>query len=144
MSDGFNFKFKIKINGFSYDYDKQIMYDNGFVKIYYASDFNELKDVFIRFINGDNRFINIKFNTDTKKLEYTKRYADETEVTNELIAGLDFDMEQISDKVFFVLTSNAKLHWWDRLGNNSNTSTSTLFDFCDAGENVEYIATIRI
>ena len=140
MTENNSFKFKIKINGYSYDFDKNTTYDNGFTKTYYANNFEELKKVFIDFINGENRFIGTKFDKDTKEIKYTKYYADETNVSEELIEGLEQDLIYISDKVYFVMTSQGTLNWWDRLLEDNRKE-----DFCNAtNENVEYVATIRL
>ena len=142
MPENGKFKFKIAFKGINYDYNKKDFYDNGFIKVFYAKDFNDLSDIVVSFINGENRFINIEFDSENKTLKYTKRFADKEKINSELIAGLNFDLKQISDKMYFVLTSNGVLHWWDRVGYEG--VPNTLFDFCDTNENAEYIVSVRL
>ena len=142
MSENNGFEFKVKIAGYSYDFDKQEYYYNGFVKTYFAKDFEELKQVFINFVNGENRFINLKFDGINKCMKFTKRTADDAAIESELSYGLGY-FAQISDKLHFALTSNGNIHYWDRL-DSETFSNSYLNEFCDDNEMVEYVATVRL
>ena len=146
MSESKGFEYKIKFHGMSWDYEKNEFIDNGFVKIFYASDFNQLLDVFEDFINGENRFISVAFNEESKEYKLNKFYADENNVSHELTRGLGNALKQISDKVYFVLDSEGYAFWWDRDNKLEYPDTSTLNEFCDNEKNikVEYIATVRL
>ena len=140
MQEGFNFRFKVKVSGYSYDYDKNDYYDNGFIKVFYAKDFDELTQVVADFINGENRFIKTRFNSNTHTMEYTKFYANKDEISEELSYGIESDILNISDKTFFVLTSDGKIYSWDR---GAHQKLFTLLEEINE-DNVEYVVTIRL
>ena len=137
------FVFKVRIDGFTWNPFEGKSFNNGYTKTYYANNFNELKEVFINFIKGENRCIQVDFDEETKSLSYHKVIPDEKDVEEELIKGLR-DMDNVSVKLYFYIFDTGFIGYmeegsYDKL---NLKDTDMLINAC--GGRMQYIASVRL
>lgn len=150
MQESSNFEFKVKISGISWDLLNNTYKENGYVKTFYAEDYDGIVEVLKEFINGDNRFVKVSFDPVSKQFKFEKSYCDLKKVRDELDIGLDGYLKDVAIKVHFGLYNDGDMCCLEEKLNCSDAETvlelinsehiNTAVDYV----NLEYIVTIRV